>query len=83
MAAPSNVAVPLPNSSKITNDFSVAFFRIEAVSSNSTMNVLWPSRILSDAPKRVKTRSTGCKVQDFALTKQPTCASIARDARLP
>ena len=68
---PSNVAVPLPNSSSITSDLSVAFFRIEAVSSSSTMNVLWPSRILSDAPKRVNTRSTGCKVQDFAFHEAP------------
>ena len=41
----------------------VAWRRIEAVSSISTMKVLWPSMILSLAPTRVNTRSTTDNLQ--------------------
>ena len=49
---------------------------ITLVSSISTKNVLFPSRILSDAPRRVKTLSTGVKMKLSAGTKHPIYARI-------
>mmetsp|Transcript_8659 Transcript_8659/g.28428 ORF Transcript_8659/g.28428 Transcript_8659/m.28428 type:complete len:246 (-) Transcript_8659:2202-2939(-) len=77
MAAPSQVAVPRPSSSRMTSDLADACLRIAAVSRSSTMNVDWPMRMRSDAPRRVKTRSTGLRRMALALTKQPACARIA------
>ena len=50
---------------------SVAALRMVAVSASSTKNVLWPARILSDAPTRVNIRSTGVITQLSAGTLDP------------
>ena len=59
IAVPSNVDVPLPSSSMITNERLVAPRTAAEVSASSTKNVDCPHRILSEAPRRVKIRSTG------------------------
>ena len=71
---PSKVEVPRPISSRISRDWAVACFRMEAVSLISTMKVDWPEARSSDAPIRVNTRSTMPTVADFAGTKEPICA---------
>lgn len=69
---PSNVDVPLPNSSITTRDLRVAYLSIVAVSSISTKKVDLPSRIRSEAPILVNTLSKSVILQDSAGTKQPT-----------
>lgn len=75
-AYPSNVDVPRPNSSNTANDFLVAYFRIYFVSSISTKKVLLFSKILSEAPIRVKILSNMVILQLQAGTKHPSWASI-------
>lgn len=53
MPKPSLVEVPLPNSSIIINDFSVATFNIHDASNISLMNVLIPLSYISLAPTLV------------------------------
>ena len=65
---PSDVEVPLPISSKITKDFSVAWFRIVAVSNISIINVEWPCDKSSEAPILEKTLSTIPIFASFAGT---------------
>ena len=73
-ARPSNVEVPRPISSRIRRLLDVAFRRIPATSVISTMKVLWPLARSSDAPTRVKIRSTIPMTADLAGTKDPICA---------
>jgi hypothetical protein len=56
---PSKVEVPLPSSSRRTRESRVPRFRTMEVSWSSTMKVLWFSKILSEAPSRVKILSAG------------------------
>ena len=56
--SPSNVAVPRPISSRMTSERSVAWLRIAAVSTISTMKVERPRARSSDAPTRQNSRST-------------------------
>lgn len=65
---PSNVDVPLPSSSNITNEEDVASFRMLAVSCSSTMNVDCPPMMLSLAPIRVKIRSMAVNLHELAGT---------------
>ena len=58
----------------------VAVFRMTAVSVISTMKVERPRARLSDAPMRVKTRSTSGSSADSAGTNEPICARIAISA---
>ena len=74
MAIPSKVDVPRPISSRISSECGVAFLRISATSFISTMNVDWPEARSSDAPMRVKSRSTTPMRADFAGTNEPICA---------
>lgn len=74
MAAPSEVAVPLPSSSKATRLAGVALFRAAAVSASSTKNVDWPDMTSSLAPMRTKMASTGVRVREWAGTQAPTWA---------
>lgn len=71
MERPSKVAVPRPISSRMTRDFSVAWFRIRAVSDISTMKVDWPRERSSLAPTRQKIRSTMPMVAESAGTHAP------------
>jgi hypothetical protein len=73
---PSKVDVPLPSSSIITNDLFDPYYKIFLVSSISTKNVLFPSKILSNAPNLVNILSTGEKWNFSAGTKHPICANI-------
>mmetsp|Transcript_3027 Transcript_3027/g.10132 ORF Transcript_3027/g.10132 Transcript_3027/m.10132 type:complete len:227 (+) Transcript_3027:1054-1734(+) len=83
IAIPSNVAVPLPSSSRITSERGVALLRMSDVSSSSTRKVDRPAMIASFAPTRVKIRSTGESEQHSAATQQPNCAiSTVRQACL-
>jgi hypothetical protein len=68
---PSKVDVPLPSSSIITNDLFDPYYKIFLVSSISTKKVLFPSKILSNAPNLVNILSTGVKWNFFAGTKHP------------
>jgi hypothetical protein len=68
---PSNVDVPRPSSSRIARDHFVPNYRMFFVSSISTKNVLFPSRILSEAPSLVNILSTGVKMHFSAGTKHP------------
>ena len=77
MATPSNVEVPLPNSSKITSECFVANLAILAVSSISMKKVLLFYKRLSLAPIRVKILSTIESLQLLAGTKHPIYAIIA------
>ena len=54
IATPSNVEVPRPNSSKITKEFELASCKMVEVSESSTKKVDWPSKMLSDAPMRLR-----------------------------
>ena len=74
MAMPSKVEVPRPISSRMSRLRAVAFFRISATSVISTMKVDLPEARSSDAPMRVKMRSTTPMRADFAGTKLPICA---------
>ena len=71
---PSNVLVPRPISSRIISDFDVAFFKMWLTSVISSINVLCPDEISSDAPTLVKILSTIPILADFAGTKLPICA---------
>ena len=77
MAAPSEVAVPLPSSSKATRLAGVALFRAAAVSASSTKKVDWPDMTSSLAPMRTKMASTGVRVRDWAGTHAPIWAMRA------
>ena len=68
---PSKVDVPLPSSSTMASEFLVAYLRIVSVSSISMKKVLFPSRILSEAPILVNTLSTGVSTHLSAGTKHP------------
>ena len=74
MLSPSNVLVPRPISSRMSRDFAVAFLSIFATSFISTINVLCPLARSSDAPTRVKIRSTIPIFAVCAGTKLPICA---------
>ena len=74
MAIPSYVLVPLPISSRMTSERGVAWFRMAAVSTISTMKVDWPVVRSSCSPARVKIRSTTPMLADSAGTKLPVCA---------
>lgn len=68
------MAVPRPISSRMTRDFSVAWFRMRAVSLISTMKVDWPRERSSEAPTRQKMRSVRPMVAESAGTKAPIWA---------
>ncbi len=80
MARPSKVAVPRPISSRITRERGVAWFRIAAVSTISTMKVERPAARSSPAPTRENSRSTMPICAASAGTKAPACARIAISA---
>ena len=77
MAAPSEVAVPLPSSSRATRLAGVALFRAAAVSASSTKKVDWPDMTSSLAPMRTKTASTGVRLREWAGTQAPIWAITA------
>ncbi len=79
-ARPSRVEVPRPISSRITSDRPVAWLRMRAVSVISTMKVDCPFCRKSDAPMRVKMRSTRPKAMASAGTKEPVWASTTSSA---
>jgi hypothetical protein len=58
----------------MTRELRVAQERIMDVSASSTKNVDCPARMRSEAPTRVKTRSTGVRRQLSAGTYAPICA---------
>ena len=66
--------VPRPISSSTTRLRSVAWWRMLAVSSISTMKVLWPVAMSSCAPMRVKMRSTSPIRARSAGTNEPIWA---------
>jgi hypothetical protein len=68
-------ARPAPISSRTTRLRAVAWLRMFAVSSISTMKVLWPVAMSSWAPIRVKIRSTRPTLALAAGTKEPIWAS--------
>ena len=74
MAMPSKVDVPRPISSRMSSERGVAFLRMSATSVISTMKVDWPEARSSDAPMRVKSRSTMPICADCAGTNEPICA---------
>ena len=74
MAAPSEVAVPLPSSSSATKLAGVARLSAAAVSASSTKKVDCPDMTSSLAPMRTKIASTGVRVREWAGTHAPTCA---------
>ena len=74
---PSKVAVPRPISSRMTNERSLAWFKIVAVSTISTIKVDRPRAKSSAAPTRLNNRSS---VPIWALaagTNEPICAKRA------
>ena len=71
---PSKVLVPRPISSRIRRLLFVAFRRILATSVISTMKVLCPLARSSEAPTRVKIRSTTPIFAEEAGTNEPICA---------
>ncbi len=71
---PSKVAVPRPTSSRITRLSALAWWRMLAVSIISTMKVDSPRARSSEAPTRVKIRSTTPSRTLSAGTKLPACA---------
>ena len=77
---PSKVAVPRPISSRITSERGVAWLRIAAVSTISTMKVERPRARSSAAPTRENSRSTTPICARRAGTKLPICASTAMSA---
>lgn len=60
----------------MTSDLLVAFLRMTLVSWSSTRKVDLPCMILSNAPTRVKMRSTGVMRHDSAGIQHPTCARM-------
>ena len=66
--------VPRPISSNTTNDRGVAWFKIAAVSTISTMKVDWPVVRSSCSPTRVNIRSTKPMTAWVAGTKLPIWA---------
>ena len=80
MLMPSKVLVPRPISSRISRLFFVAAWRISDTSVISTMNVDCPAERSSDAPMRVKIRSTTPRCADFAGTNEPICAMSTMSA---
>ena len=66
--------VPRPISSRITRDRGVAWFKMAAVSTISTMNVDWPVARSSCSPTLVKMRSTRPITASDAGTKLPIWA---------
>ena len=72
--SPSKVDVPRPISSRIRRLLGVAFLKILATSVISTMKVDWPEARSSEAPTRVKIRSTRPIFALFAGTKLPIWA---------
>ena len=74
MDMPSKVEVPRPISSRISRLSAVADFKISLTSVISTMKVDWPADRSSDAPMRVKMRSTTPMRAARAGTKEPICA---------
>ena len=77
---PSKVLVPRPTSSISTRLPAVALLRMFAVSVISSMKVERPPARSSDAPIRVKIRSSGPSTTRFAGTKQPMCARMTMSA---
>ena len=73
---PSEVEVPLPNSSIIIKDFSVAEFSILEVSYISLINVDIPFVYISEAPTLVIIASIIGKEAISQGTKQPMCPRI-------
>merc|ERR1719460_773556 len=73
---PSLVAVPLPNSSRTTSEWEVAWWSIELQSRSSVLQVLCPVRMESRAPMRTKMASTGVSSQEMAGTLAPIWARI-------
>ena len=71
---PSKVEVPRPTSSSRIRERAVALLRMFAVSFISTRKVLWPRARLSDAPTRLKIRSTSPIVASVAGTNEPAWA---------
>ena len=71
MDNPSKVLVPLPISSRISRLLGVAFRMMLATSVISTMKVDWPLARSSEAPTRVKIRSTTPILAFSAGTKEP------------
>src|SRR5579875_3921030 len=80
MERPSKVAVPRPTSSSRTRLAGVAVLRMAATSLISTRNVERPRARLSEAPMRVKMRSTRGKRASVAGTKLPICAMMTMSA---
>ena len=80
MESPSKVAVPRPISSRITRERGLAWFRIAAVSTISTMKVERPRARSSAAPTRLNSRSTTPIWAARAGTKAPIWASTAISA---
>ncbi len=78
--SPSKVAVPRPISSRITSERPVAWFRIAAVSTISTMKVERPRARSSAAPTRENSRSTTPIWASAAGTKAPAWARMAMSA---
>ena len=74
MAMPSKVEVPRPISSRISKLRAVAWVRISATSVISTIKVDLPMERSSEAPMRVKIRSTMPMRADLAGTKEPIWA---------
>ena len=72
--------MPRPISSNMASDLEVAWLRIPAVSTISTMKVDRPPAMSSDMPMRVKMRSTMPMRADFAGTKLPIWARMVRIA---
>jgi len=60
----------------MASDLYVPSSSIFLVSSISTKKVLFPSRILSEAPSLVNILSTGVNIKRSAGTKHPTCAKM-------
>ena len=71
IAKPSNVAVPLPISSRITKDLSVEVFKISEVSIISIIKVDCPLARSSAAPTREKILSTSPIFAFLAGTNKP------------
>ncbi len=78
--SPSKVLVPRPTSSISTRLRSLALLRMFAVSVISSMNVERPPARSSEAPMRVKMRSSGPSTARCAGTKQPMCARMTMSA---
>ena len=68
---PSKVEVPLPTSSSIIKLFSVALFIMLETSLISTINVLCPESMSSEAPILVRYLSTTESFASFAGTYEP------------